>query len=120
MSTLRFLFVTGNSDISGSMPIPGNISQMQVYDVAQTDVSGNIPSELCGASRGLSINVSSTGINCYSGCLTSSQVVVTGASSECTTGRVTMRFLITLFSIIFCCCVLSFGGRWGNDVKHPE
>jgi len=58
-------------------------------------VAGVIPSELCGM-PGLELDVSDTDIQCYSGCLTSSSVFVTGASDDCHNGSIMQRFLIVL------------------------
>ena len=45
---------------------------------------------------GLELDVTDTNIQCYSGCLTSSNVVVTGASDDCHDGSIMQRFLIVL------------------------
>ena len=45
---------------------------------------------------GLELDVTDTKIQCYSGCLTSSNVVVTGASDDCHDGSIMQRFLIVL------------------------
>ena len=58
-------------------------------------VAGVIPSELCGMPA-LELDVSDTDIQCYSGCLTSSSVFVTGASDDCHNGSIMQRFLIVL------------------------
>ena len=68
-------------------------------------MDGYIPSELCN-STSMSINVSDTGINCYSGCLTSSQVLIYGASDNCHDGSVMREFLI-LVGIIAIAVVFS-------------
>jgi len=56
-------------------------------------IAGAIPSEFC-ASTGTSIDVEGTDIKCYSGCLTSSAVLVTGASPDCHNGSILREFLI--------------------------
>ena len=44
----------------------------------------------------LELDVTDTNIQCYSGCLTSSNVFVTGASDDCHDGSIMQRFLIVL------------------------
>ena len=55
--------------------------------------AGTIPSELCN-STSMSVDVSGTSIDCYSGCLTSSAVTVDGASSQCHDGSILRAFLL--------------------------
>ena len=51
-------------------------------------VGGTIPSELCGRITPLSIDVAETKIKCYSGCLTSSNIIITGANNDCHDGNI--------------------------------
>ena len=44
----------------------------------------------------MSIDVSNTGIGCYSGCLTSSQIIINGADTICPDGSQVERFLLYL------------------------
>jgi hypothetical protein len=44
----------------------------------------------------MSIDVEGTAISCYSGCLTSSSVLVYGASPQCHDGSIMEQFLLTL------------------------
>lgn len=62
-------------------------------------VTGAIPSEFCD-SAGISIYVEGTAIHCYSGCLTSSHVLIVGASAECHDGRIMQQFAVIL-SVVF-------------------
>jgi hypothetical protein len=56
-------------------------------------VAGTIPSEFCNI-EGISIDVTASGIECYSGCLTSAAVQVQGASPVCHDGSIMLRFII--------------------------
>jgi len=62
-------------------------------------VAGTIPSEFC-SSNGASIDVSDTGIECYSGCLTSAAVLVYGASSDCHDGSILLEFLVIAGAVV--------------------
>ena len=68
-----------------------------------TCIVGTIPSELCG-STSISVDVDGTAIHCYAGCLTSSAVSVTGASSDCHDGRIIQQFMEAL--VLFLMLVL--------------
>ena len=70
-----------------------------IYHFMRTCTGGTIPSELCAIST-LSIDVSDTDIDCYSGCLTSASVTIQGASSDCHDGSVTRDFLILVIPIL--------------------
>ena len=63
------------------------------YCILHCTIGGFIPSELC-SSTGISISVADTDIRCYSGCLTSSKVVIAGATDECHNGSIMERFLL--------------------------
>ena len=81
-----------------------------LYDI----VVGPIPASFCNSS-GISIDVSGSDIACYSGCLTSSYVFITGASSNCHD-----NFQLRLF--VFCVCislglVLLFSYGYRQEVK---
>ena len=60
---------------------------------------GSIPSELCDTT-GLSIEVVDTGIHCYSGCLTSAKIVITGATNQCHDGNIMERFLLFMSVVL--------------------
>ena len=62
-----------------------------VHDV----VVGSIPSSFCNSS-GVSIDVDGSGIACYSGCLTSSHVLITGASSDCHNNSQLRLFIVCI------------------------
>ena len=64
-------------------------------------IVGSIPSGLCNT-LGMSLDVSSTNIDCYSGCLTSSLIVITGISDVCPDGSILRRFIIIV------CCMMIF------------
>jgi len=85
---------TDSNFLSGTVPsavaLSGNITYLGVSDTA---VVGSIPSEFC-SSPGVSINVSGTAIECYSGCLASSPVLVSGASPDCHDGSVRDQFIL--------------------------
>ena len=57
------------------------------------NIAGAIPQELC-SSTGLSLNVDNTGIQCYSGCLTSAKIIIHGASATCPNGSILRDFLV--------------------------
>lgn len=87
-------------DIALSAPVP-MISLSTVFwrdCVLRLYIAGSIPTSFC-SSNGMSIDVSDTAISCYSGCLTSSHVLVYGASSECHNGHIIRKFLIIAGSI---------------------
>ena len=83
-----------NNDLSGTIPTSvGNILNLTSLDVSNNrHIRGVIPSELCSLKA--SVNVENTEIDCYSGCLTSSSVVVQGASSYCSSDYELRRFII--------------------------
>jgi hypothetical protein len=56
-------------------------------------VDGQIPSEFC-SSGGISIDVTGSNIHCYSGCLTSSEVLVTGADEHCHDNKTLLAFVL--------------------------
>ena len=92
--SLNSLNVAFNS-LSGIIPpavaMYGNISYLNFS--SNEIVFGSIPSEFC-LSPGVNIDVSGTAIDCYSGCLTSSHVLVTGASAECHDGSIMYQFIL--------------------------
>jgi Leucine-rich repeat (LRR) protein len=57
-------------------------------------IGGSIPIEFCSTAGGVSIDVSGTSLECYSGCLTTSAVLVVGASPECHDGHLMRNFLV--------------------------
>ena len=63
---------------------------------------GNIPSELC-STTGMSIDITNTQIDCYSGCLTSAKIVIAGAttSAYCHDGSIMERFVIFVVCFVF-------------------
>lgn len=42
----------------------------------------------------MNIDVTDTAISCYSGCLTSSEILITGASDDCHNGSIMKQFII--------------------------
>ena len=79
---------------------------------------GSIPSEFCSTTS-LSIDVSGTSIECYSGCLTSSPVKVVGASATCPNGSILYRFLVISGVLVVLVLVFSVMLRVYVHVK-PE
>jgi len=78
------------------------------------DIRGSIPSEFC-SSLGVSIDVRGTAIGCYSGCLTSSHVVLMGASPECHDGSIIEQFIIisgVCFGIAVVCTAMYRSYGW--------
>jgi len=67
--------------------------------IARNNVAGSIPASFCG-SDGITIDVSSTDIVCYSGCLTSAAVLVTGASGQCHDGSIMREFVTVLCAVL--------------------
>ena len=67
-----------------------------------SNAGGTIPSQLCNHSLvALSIDVSNTNIHCYSGCLTSANITIHGASSFCPNGSIMKQFIIISISCLF-------------------
>ena len=89
-----------NNKLTGIIP-PGiaNASKLHTLSLANNAFTGTIPSELC-TSTGISLNVSGTPIQCYSGCLTSSAVLVAGASPDCHDGSIMMQFVVISCSVL--------------------
>ena len=58
-------------------------------------IGGTIPSGLC-STTGFNINVTNTNIHCYSGCLTSTKVIIEGATHICPDGSIMERFGIVV------------------------
>lgn len=97
-------FNVSDNPLSGYIPTQlGASSSLNSLNVSGTPIDGTIPVEFCATIRGISIDVTGTNIECYSGCLTSSAVVIIGASSQCHNGDITLRFLVLCG---FCCVVL--------------
>jgi len=89
--------------LSGDIPTAlANYSNLHYVNVAGNNIGGTIPSEMC-SSTSMNLDVSVTDIQCYSGCLTSSSILITGASSDCHDGSVTKFFL----SVVFICLSVS-------------
>ena len=74
-------------------------------------IDGEIPNTFCNKD-GVVIDVSDTDIKCYTGCLTSSSILITGALPACHNGSVLRTFiavvcifliLILISSIIYKC-----------------
>ena len=74
-------------------------------------VDGIIPTELC-SSTSISIDVSDTGIDCYSGCLTSSEVLVVGASNQCHDGSIMREFLIAVIAMFLIFMSFTFASKY--------
>ena len=115
---LKSLDVSYNS-LSGTVPsavaLSTNISNL---NVAHNDIVGSIPSGFC-FSLGVSIDVGGTAINCYAGCLTSSFVIVEGASPDCHDGSILEHFVIIsgvcgLIAIV--CTALYRSHAWWSPV----
>ena len=70
-----------------------------------TFIGGTIPSGLC-STTGFNINVTNTNIHCYSGCLTSSAVIIEGATHICPDGSIMERFVIVV-GVCGSVCVLA-------------
>ena len=64
-------------------------------------IDGSIPSEFCNTS-GINLGVGDAKIACYYGCLTSSPILITGASGDCHDG-----YMIIIFSSIGVALVLT-------------
>jgi hypothetical protein len=79
-------------------------------------VAGVIPSEFC-ASSGASIDVQDTNIRCYSGCLTSSAVLVTGASPNCHDGSIMHEFLVVVGVVLFLSIIFSLAYRFRHHLR---
>jgi len=73
------------------------------------------PSGFCNSS-GVSIDVSETGIQCYSGCLTSTNVLVTGtvdiSSGSCRDGKNLRNFLLIVSFRIVLAVACTLGYDW--------
>jgi len=82
-----------------------------VYDV----VVGSIPSSFCNSS-GISIDVEGSGIVCYSGCLTSAHVSITGASSNCHNNSQLRLFLACISIGLVIVFMFSYGYRNHVDI----
>jgi hypothetical protein len=80
-------------------------------------VVGPIPSSFCNSS-GISIDVSGTGIVCYSGCLTSAHVLITGASGECQNNLALRIFIACICVFAVLVLVLSYGYRVNFRFTH--
>jgi len=70
-----------------------SLTDLVNVNVSYNGLVGSIPSEFC-STAGVSIDVSGTGITCYSGCLTSEKVLVVGASPDCHDGSILQHFVI--------------------------
>jgi len=90
LNSLNVAYNMLNGSIPSALAQFGNISY---FNVSTTSIDGSIPSEFC-SSAGIDIDVYRTGISCYSGCLTSSFVLVTGASPECHNGSIMEHFIL--------------------------
>ncbi len=91
MSLLQSLYLNGTS-LSGTLPSSWvNFHFLDELYLSDSLLLGSIPSGFCN-SGGIKIDVSNTGINCYSGCLTSSDVFIVGASPQCHDGSIMERF----------------------------
>jgi len=55
----------------------------------------------------MSINVTNTNIGCYSGCLTSSAILVTGASEDCHDGSIMQEFLLKMGALVLLALISS-------------
>lgn len=105
LSTVLGSISVASNRFAGSLPANlGDYSVLHFFNTSYTNVGGNIPSSLC-VSTSFSIDVSGTDIHCYSGCLTSTQVIVTGASSFCPNGSILQNFL-TIVGVVVVLWVL--------------
>ena len=59
----------------------------------------------------MNLDVSNTAIECYSGCLTSSSLEITGASNTCHNGSIMTRFMIVVGVILGLVLVSAVGYR---------
>lgn len=82
-------------------------------------VDGVIPSELCDTTS-LSLDVSNTGISCYSGCLTSSRILITGASDNCHDGSVMFNFLIVVGVGVLVVLISTIGSKLLARATHQK
>ena len=93
----------GYNIITGTIPEElGSVFSLNKLSIAGTSITGSIPAEFC-STTGMSINVTDTALRCYGGCLTSSEIIIYGASDHCHDGSIMKAFYIlvgVLFSII--------------------
>ena len=81
-------------------------------------IAGTIPSELCGLDYDLELNVEGTEIHCYTGCLTSQNIDINGASPTCTYGDVLERFIIVMSSYMFIAVLTAIWYRWYRNSTY--
>ena len=86
-----------------------------VYVINQP-TGGSIPTEFCD-SAGITIDVSGSDIDCYSGCLTSAAVIVTGAPEQCNSGRIMRQFLIIVCTCAAFVLVITLIFRYSGHVE---
>jgi len=113
-SVLQSLNVANNL-LTGSVPSAiALLRNLSNFNISNNNIVGSIPSEFC-SSEGISIDVSGSAINCYSGCLTSEHVLVTGASPEYHDGSEIVRFLVisgVVIVIAILCTLLHRSYDW--------
>ena len=79
-----------------------------LYGYVLNVVAGSIPSSFCNNS-GISIDVDGSGIGCYSGCLTSAHVLITGASSDCHNNSQLRLFIVCISIGLGIVAMFNFG-----------
>ena len=130
MINLRFFKIPENFGISGAIPTTlGLLSRIENLSLEYTNLAGTIPSQLCDLQQDLTINVASTQIHCYGGCLTSENVNIIGASTVCPDGSILRRFLIIGGVLVGICVagtayyrfkVVATGAPTGNPTTPAE
>lgn len=121
-SSLHYINM-GYTHVGGNIPTSVGQMGLNYLNISNTLVTGTIPSELCTVSS-FSVDVSNSGIDCYSGCLTSSQVLIFGATEDCHNGTIMLHFLflssIALFVVVMSTCLYngysSLPGSWMNNM----
>lgn len=93
------------SDVEGTIPSSIVSTNLHYLNLSNTLVMGSIPNELCSVTS-FSIDVDNTGVNCYSGCLTSSEILIYGVTEDCHNGSIMRRFLLVC-SIALACVFVS-------------
>ena len=65
----------------------------------------------------MSLDVSNTNVECYSGCLTSSQLVISGVPDAyyCHDGSIMMRFSLLLSAVLFLSITLTIVHKRGME-----
>jgi hypothetical protein len=108
VSSLIYLKLYYNH-FNSTLPLAlGSLARLQILQVqGNAAITGDIPSTLCSRQQPMSIDVTGTEITCYSGCLTSSNVVIQGANDFCPNGTLTTIFLNQVGGFL-CLCLIAF------------